>query len=138
MCYGPHAKLPKMVEKRKKTMKDLTKIEQWQEERVILKCNQKAKKIADRNDDSISYKSNARLKTHDGNPIWKISQREDGNFKVFTIEYTYSRKRHSRDILRLKEDTLNDIEHFLEHSQSCAQLFNIDLTHEVRELEQAG
>lgn len=112
-----------------KVVKD--KISDWQEERKVLRINIIAKKSRTLEDGKIVYARRRQLHLHNKTRIYEIREEEHPNklFKTIAVEFAnyQSKKIQTFRIRRYLADTLTDVEKFLEHSQSIAQLRNIDL-----------
>lgn len=107
------------------------KISDWQEERRVLKINIIAKQSRKLEDGKITYVKRRQLHLHNQTRIYEIREEEHENklFKTIAVEFAnyQSQKIQTYRIRRYAADSLTDVEHFLEHSQSIAQLRNIDL-----------
>ncbi len=106
------------------------KISDWQEERPVIKSNIVAKSLRMNSGDKITYAKGHTLKLHDKTRIYEISsENPDKIFKTICIKFASYKTRNVR-VVRIKryvKDNLEDIERFLEHSQSICQTRNIDL-----------
>lgn len=107
------------------------KISDWQEERKTLRINVIAKASRKLEDGKITYAKRKQLHLHNKTRIYEICEEEHPNrlFKTIAVKFAnyQSQKVQTFRIRRYAADVLTDVEKFLEHSQSIAQLRNIDL-----------
>ena len=107
------------------------KISDWQEERKTLRINVIAKEARTLENGKITYAKRRQLHLHNKTRIYEIREEEHPNklFKTIAVEFANyeSRKIQTFRIRRYIADKITDVEKFLEHSQSIAQLRNIDL-----------
>lgn len=125
------------LNKKKKEVVVKDKISDWIENRPKLSRNVRAieNKIVKGN--SIEYVKGSPLKLHDGTRIYKISEKviREG-FKEIIIEFSFkgTNSRKITTFKRYRNDSLLEIEKFLENSQSIFQTRNIDLKYTLNQI----
>lgn len=127
MCNNIRANILKK-EERESRIKD--KISDWIDIKPTLKKNVQAKKLKKIENGNIVYFKGHPLKLHNKTRVYEIVS--ESKEKIFqTVRITYSlpdkTKKEVRRIKRYSKDSLDEIEKFLENSQSIQQLYNIDL-----------
>jgi len=125
------------LNKKKKEAVVKDKISDWIENRPKLSRNVRAIKNKIVKGNSIEYVKGSPLKLHDGTRIYKISEKviREG-FKEIIIEFSFKgiNSRKITTFKRYRNDSLLEIEKFLENSQSIFQTRNIDLKYTLNQI----
>lgn len=116
------------ITKREEVRKD--RISDWLEKRRVLPENRMAKKFKKEEENKITYSKKHPLKLHNGAEVYEISSiSNDGKYQEIKIKFKLDESNNEceRKIKRYSTDKLNQVEEFIENSQSTCQLVNIDL-----------
>lgn len=116
------------ITKREEVRKD--RISDWLEKRRVLPENRMAKKFKKEEENKITYSKKHPLKLHNGTEVYEISSiSNDGKYQEIKIKFKLDESNNEceRKIKRYSTDKLNQVEEFIENSQSTCQLVNIDL-----------
>ena len=116
------------ITKKEEIRKD--RISDWLEKRRVLPENRMAKKFKKEEENKITYSKKHPLKLHNGAEVYEISSiSNDGKYQEIKIKFKLdeSNSECERKIKRYSTDKLNQVEEFIENSQSTCQLVNIDL-----------
>lgn len=116
------------ITKREEVRKD--RISDWLEKRRVLPENRMAKKFKKEEENKITYSKKHPLKLHNGTEVYEISSiSNDGKYQEIRIKFKLNKSNNEFEskIKRYSTDKLNQVEEFIENSQSTCQLVNIDL-----------